>query len=341
MKIIVHTLKRKGLLLVAVTALIFFVPKMGLGQPWSYDFGTSTGSYAIASGVSTTFLASTPSNGGTYRVRCATTGNFGSGFVLANPGTTLGTATELQINSSHNASANKFGVYDWTSPSTVAYVKCKFRTTSSGNGNLNFSLGINTLANDNQGYTSHYSNSLTSFTITYLAGAISSVNRRISGGNQLISGSGLAKDSDQIIEIYANNGSGSTSYTRGSSYTLATRTWDLWVDGVKVVTNAATAGTLAADINLSGFGFFAESSTSNAAWIYIDDLDYSNSLPNTPTIPTVTTQSASNISTISATGNGNITATGGVNPTVRGFCWDFAINPDPTKVLLTKTIENR
>ncbi|MCX6158127.1 MAG: T9SS type A sorting domain-containing protein [Ignavibacteriae bacterium] len=268
-----------------VVALMMILSNVGWGQ-WTYDFGTGTGSYAIASGASTTLFTSTPSNGGTYRVRCASTGNFGSGFILANPGTTLGTGTELQINSSITGSTNKFGVYDWTSPSTVAYMKCKFRTTSTNNGTLNISLGVNTLVSDANGYTSQYNNSLTSLTMTYATGSISTVTRRISGANSTISGSGFSKDANQVIEIYANNGAGSVSYSRsGSNYTLATKTWDLWVDGVQVVINAATAGTLAAGTNLSGFGFFGESSTGNAAFMYIDDLEYSNSLPLlTPTI---------------------------------------------------------
>ena len=246
------------------------------GQPWTYDFGTGTGTHPTNT-ASTTFLASTPANGGTYRVR---TGTASGTMVLANPGTSLGAETELQINAATSTSSNKFGVYDWNTPSTVAYLKLKFRTTSTGNGNLNISLGINTLANDNQGYTSHYNNSLASLTIAYTSGAISSVVRRISGSNTAITGSGFSKDADQVIEIYGNNGSGSANYTRsGTTYTLATKTWDLWVDGTRTVTGAATAGSLTAGTNLSGFGFFAESSTSNAAWIYIDDLEYSNALP--------------------------------------------------------------
>ena len=79
-----------------------------IAQPWTYDFGVGTGSYATASGSSTTFLTSTPSGGGTYRVRAASAGNLGSGFVLANPGTTLGTGSELQINASVTGSTNKF-----------------------------------------------------------------------------------------------------------------------------------------------------------------------------------------------------------------------------------------
>lgn len=310
--------------------MLMVLANVGWGQ-WTYDFGTGTGSYATASGASTTFFSSTPLNGGTYRVRCASTGNFGSGFILANPGTTLGTGTELQINSSITGSTNKFGVYDWTSPSTVAYMKCKIRTTSSGNGALNISLGINTLVSDANGYTSQYSNSLTSLTIAYTSGAISSVVRKISGGTQTISGSGFLKDADQVVEIYANNGSGSVTYYRGgNSYTLVTKTWDLWVDGTRTVIGAATAGGLAAGTNLSGFGFFGESSTGNAAFMYIDDLEYSNALPTGNVAPTVTTQAPNPISTVSATGNGNINNTGGINPSSRGVCWDIYANPDPT-----------
>ena len=242
---------------------------------WTYDFGTGTGTHPTNT-ASTTFLTSTPTNGGTYRVR---TGAAGGTMILANPGTTLGTGTELQINAATSTSSNKFGVYDWTTPSTVSYVKYKYRTTSTGNGNLNLSLGINTVASDNQGYTSHYNNSIASLTITYASGAISSVVRRVSGSNTTITSSGITKDGDQIIEIYANNGSTSVNYTKGGSNTLATKTWDLWIDGTKIVSNAATAGSLAAGTSLSGFAFFAESSTTNAAFVYLDDIEYANALP--------------------------------------------------------------
>ncbi len=46
--------------------------------------------------------------------------------------------------------------------------------------------------------------------------------------------------------------------------------------------------------------------------------------------PTVTTQACTNVSDTSATGNGNITDTGGVNCTVRGFCYKAGTSGDPT-----------
>jgi hypothetical protein len=46
--------------------------------------------------------------------------------------------------------------------------------------------------------------------------------------------------------------------------------------------------------------------------------------------PTVTTQSATNVAQTSCTGNGNITDTGGVNCTRRGFCYKVGTSGDPT-----------
>ncbi len=201
---------------------------------------------------------------------------------------------------------------------------------------MNISLGTNTLATDNNGYISQYNNSLASITIIYASGSISSVVRRISGSNTTISSHGFSKDTDQSIEVYANNGASTVNYSHsGNSYSLATQTWDLWVDGTRVVTGAATAGTLASETNISGFGFFAESSTGNAAWIYIDDLEYSNSLPFI-TAPTVTSAAATSVSLTGATFNGNVTSDGGSSITERGFVYkttsDVAISDNKTAV---------
>lgn len=47
-------------------------------------------------------------------------------------------------------------------------------------------------------------------------------------------------------------------------------------------------------------------------------------------VPTVTTQACTNVLSTSATLNGNITNTGGVNPTLRGFCYMVGTSGDPT-----------
>jgi hypothetical protein len=298
------------------------------GQVWTYNFGTTTGS--ITTGTSTSFFPSTPSGGGTYRVRIGTAGG---GVALANPGTSLGTASEAQITAATSTSSNKFGVYDWTSPSTVGYLKANIRTTSTSSGNLNISFGVNTVANDNQGYTSHYNNSLASLRLVYASGALTTVSRRTSGTDNTLTTTGLAKDTDQLIEIYANNGSGSTTYIKGvTTYTLTAQSWDLWVGGSKIspANGWAKAGTGSAGVSLSGFCFFAESSTSNAAVFYVDDLEYSNALPSVAA-PTVTTTAASSITTTGATLAGDVTATGGSAITANGSVYALtATNANPT-----------
>jgi len=250
-------------------------------QPWTYNFGTGTGTHPTNSN-STSFFTGTPSGGGTYRVR---TGSGGGTIVLANPGTALGTDTELQLQSTTGTSTNKFAVYDWGSPSSVGYLKAKIRTTSTGAGNLNISYGINTIGSDNNGYTGHYNNSVASLRVVYSAGSLSVVSRRTSGADNNITSSGIVKDGNNDIEIYVNNASSSTSYTRSGSNSLNAQSWDLWIDGTKLSPSGgwARAGTLSSGVNMTGFGFFAESSAGNAAFFYIDDLEYSNALPTTPT----------------------------------------------------------
>lgn len=67
----------------------------------------------------------------------------------------------------------------------------------------------------------------------YTAGNISAINRRTSGAWTAITGSGLAKDTDQDFEIYANNSATSTTYFRsGTQYTLSAQQWDLWNENI-------------------------------------------------------------------------------------------------------------
>ncbi len=283
-----------SLIVVAIMALLS--PEM-FAQPWNYDFGTGTGSYTTASGVNTTFFTGTPVGGGTYRLRCASTGNVGTGFILANPGTALGTASEVQINASVGASTQKFTVFGWSSPSNTAYAKFNFRNTSSGNGALAFHLGNGATVpfQDGTGYTS-YNASLAVLLVNYSGGAITTVQRRTSGAFTTITGSGITKDANNLIEVYGNNNSTSTTYNRSGSNTLNAQSWDLWVDGTKISPSGgwAVAGTLAANTTLGGFGFFGESSATNAAFMYIDDLEYSNAVPPVAACTAPSTQ-ASNI----------------------------------------------
>ncbi len=85
------------------------------------------------------------------------------------------------------------------------------------------------------------------------------------------------------MEIYGNNSTAAVSYTRfGTTQNLEPQTYDLWVDGVFVLNTAK--GNLPADTDIDSFMFIGENSTNNDAIIYIDDIEYSNTLTLT-TLP--------------------------------------------------------
>ncbi|QLH29952.1 MAG: hypothetical protein HWD63_11585 [Candidatus Parvibacillus calidus] len=132
------------------------------------------------------------------------------------------------------------------------------RTTSSNTGQLNISVGLPTVGNDNNGYTSHYNNVLANFTIVYDAsGVITSLKRRSLGSDvNITSGIPFSEDANQTIEIYCNNRSTATTYKRGgNTYNLDPQKWDLWVDGTLVLDDAERGNSLGANANISAFAF--------------------------------------------------------------------------------------
>ncbi len=281
MKTNLHSLSKS---IFALSLLLFSV--LGFAQTWSYDFGTGTGTADNTNSGSgnTSFFPSTPSGGGTYNVRI---GASGGNLVLANPGTSLGTGSEAQLNASSSnvtTNANKFGAYSWTSPTNLFYFKAKIRTNSTGKGTITFSLGSSDVASTTTDHTANYTNTLASFSIEYdNLGAITAT-RKTNGGTASLNNV-FKKDTNQEMEVYANNSGSNLTYTRGGdTYTLSTRTWDLWVDGIKVPASngLARANNSFGTGNLTGFSFFATNSndpSNNLAYLYVDDLHYSTALP--------------------------------------------------------------
>src|SRR5690606_29071827 len=222
----------------------------------------------------------TPAGGGTYRIRI---GTGGGNLVLDNPGTSLGTGTEARLTAPTSASSNKLSVYGWDSPSNFAYVKLKLRTTSTGNGIFSFNLARSIAGSSNNNISGDLSQSLSVVRFIYSAGVLSVARR--DGSNYVdVTGSGLAKDTNNDVEIYGNNSGSATYYHRdGANYNLDAQSWDLWVDGVKVspASGWPRSGTTAIS-NLEAIVFYGESSAGNAAELIIDDLEYSNALPADP-----------------------------------------------------------
>ena len=327
-----YTTKSKltSLVLLAFFALMLF-PDLASAQPWTYDFGTGTGSHTSTT-ASTVFLpatAATPASGLT-RVRCGT--NPGS-FTLANPGLAgLGTGSEMQFTGNTNStSTSKMSIYDYTA-AKVGYVKFNIAFTGGTNGVFRFSLGDGATFSDSNGMNVAQTfaavqwtkTSATAISYAFLSGG-SFITTGLSNPTTTFTQSGTPV---YLVEVYANNETTSQNYTRSGSNTLAAGTWDLWVDGTKVGNNLAK-GNLTANVNFDSLAFNTQSSVTAPGSIYLDDIEYSNALP-TLTTPTVTTTAVASVTADSATFAGNVTATGGASISGNGTVYSVtATNAAP------------
>ena len=75
---------------------------------------------------------------------------------------------------------------------------------------------------------------------------------------------------------------------------MSNSTWDLWVNGV-CVGDGLSKGGLSANVNIDSYSFNHQNSVTTPGTIYIDDIEYSNSLP-APSIATVSTPTFSPVS---------------------------------------------
>jgi autotransporter-associated beta strand protein len=272
--------------------LVFCSGTESWGQPWTYDFGTSTGNYTSSS-ASETFLPN-PSSG-TDRVRVGT--NPGS-IILANPGISLGSGSELQITSNTGSSSTtKFSVYNYTA-SKFGYVKFKIAFSGGTNGVYNFTIGDGSTFSDNNAMsTSQIFSGLRWSLLTTNAVTFEVLNNTTWGSTGISNSTTLFSQSssnEYLIEIYYNNTTGTLDYSRtGTTYSITNAKWDIWVDGT-LIGNDLAKGGIASDVNIDSWAFNHQSSATTPGTIYIDDIEYSNALPSpiptidlsSPTIPT-------------------------------------------------------
>ena len=86
------------------------------------------------------------------------------------------------------------------------------------------------------------------------------------------------------IEIFANNSTSSQKYHyNGVEFSLNEANWSIWVNG-ELKLNNRTSGALDNGLNLDGFMFIAKNSPESGGTMYIDNIVYSNSLPDILTI---------------------------------------------------------
>ncbi|MCB9281758.1 MAG: hypothetical protein H6562_22905 [Lewinellaceae bacterium] len=253
-----------------------FIGVLMQAQPWSYDFGMGTGTHT--SGESTSFLPASPS--GTTRVRVGT-GN--GSFALVNPGLpSLGSESELQISASNNGSVNKFSNYGYSGGNTFSIeFKLRFGNSTGGNtaasGEWYFFQGSGISYSDNNGFTTAHVFSGLRF--VFSSGGVITVSYRNGSNWIVLSDVSISQGTNLEIEIYGNNSASSASYGEGSQ-SLAPNTFDLWINRV-LVGDDLNKATLPSNTTIDSWMFYGQSSTSNQANIFLDDIIYSNSLNKT------------------------------------------------------------
>jgi hypothetical protein len=125
---------KQKLFFIGLLALMLLAGK-GWGQPWTYNFGTSTGTYNTNNSASTTFLPSPEENGGTARVRRSN--NQGGSFIMESSQTgKIGSGSRFRIEAPTGGSVNKFSIYDYTTPGKSFYTKFAMLLGGSDGGNV-------------------------------------------------------------------------------------------------------------------------------------------------------------------------------------------------------------
>jgi hypothetical protein len=242
-------------------------------QPWVYNFGTATGNHTA--GVSTTFLPAPPTGGGNSRVRIGAGGSFN----LENPGiTSLGTATELRAVASSSGSVNKMSVSDYTAGTSFT-IRFKMRLDGGASGTWYLFMGDGTSYSNNAGFTG--TEVFTGLQWIFGAGGTITTNYRNAGAWAAVPGTPFVQATDYDVEIYGNNTAAAINYDHAGTNTVASYTYDLWINGTLIGDDLAKA-LLANLSNIDSWMLYGENSTGNVATIYLDDFIYTNTIALVP-----------------------------------------------------------
>ena len=268
-----------------IFGLLLLVSPLLIAQPWNYNFGTTIGTYNTNNSSSTTFLPQPPTGGGEDRVRVSN--GQGGSFNLENQIIIFGSNSYLRIVASSGSSVTKFSIYDY-SASTSFTLRFRIRfgasdgsATGATSGTWYLFVGDGNIYSNDQSFIS----SQVYTGIRWAFGTSGNVTTKYrSGGSWIstgISGNPFTQGVTYIVDIYGNNSVSTANYTYGTSQSIASNTFDLWVDGV-LIGNDLSKSALNDAVNIDSYMFYGVSSTSNVANIFLDDIVYTNTIAANP-----------------------------------------------------------
>jgi len=265
---------------IIITIIVLFSMQL-VAQPWQYDFGTGTGSFNTANSTDTEFLPNPSAGGGFDQVVVG----IGGGFVLDNPGTSLGEGSELQITSpsfNGDGAINKFSISDYDASQLFSVgFSAQFQGGINPNyGIFYFFIGDGAYFGDDNYYTPP--NIFTGLRFVYSDAEVY-VTLLQNGSTWGVPYATLDKNTTYNIELFGNNSATDETYTHnGGPYTLEANSTHLFINGSLIRIESKGIGLLTDESNIDSYMFLGGASTNNSAAIYLDDISYSNQLEDGP-----------------------------------------------------------
>jgi len=320
--------------LLALLCIFALLEAKAQDSSWIYDFGTAPLTPYTSNIYSTTYLPAPLTGGGNAGVR-ASSGTEGA-VELVSSNLSGGTGAELKMISGTTTTGAKFGLAPFTATS-VATFQCNINISSGTNGRflLYFGSGSNFTSGSGLSLPQTFaalrlSPTVTTVNLEWLSSA-TSPNYTTTGLSQ----TSLNKNQAYTLKFFMNNSNSESSYITGSGATttnhnLPAGTFDIWIDNVKVLTNADPGtGLLSQGSNISGMNLLNVGAGSSAPVLYIDDISYSNFLTVTPpTPPAIVTNTLVNVDYESGTKNSGIPNLNTTNATAEDA--EYLVSPGRT-----------
>ncbi|MCC5942003.1 MAG: T9SS type A sorting domain-containing protein [Balneolaceae bacterium] len=279
-------------LLIAFSILfVFFITNSHSQQVWTYDFGDATGSFTSGDITNPGLLPSTQADGGDTRLRIGG----GNEIIISQTGNDIGTFSRMILEASPTGGLNTFAIAK-TDATELLYFRASIKLSVAATGNENDfyilfntddAFDINTLQN---------ASNIGGLRFRIQDGAeLEDVNvqRRRNGGWQETFGFGdglIDLDEKVIVEAYLNNsGADHVYYRNGEELELNANTYAIYLNDQRI---AGKSGGGNSDLNrddlteqgIATIRFQGGGTDGDEAQIEIDDIVYSNALPDIRTI---------------------------------------------------------
>ena len=247
---------------------------------WNTIWGQATNGF-LDFGTPTNGTTATTANTGFGGVRV---GSGGGGFTIQNPGQSIGTGGEIRGIAPTTASINSVGITsaEYGTAASTFTISFELHLSGGSSGIWYFFAGNGTSFGSAQSSAFSGADVFTGLRWTFGASNAITTDNRSAGSWATVTGTPFAQNTAYYVTIVGNNTASTVNYGASSAYSVATGTYDLWINGTLVGNDLAKA-QLASATNINAFRFYGESSTSNVATIALDNVRWYNSCVIPPT----------------------------------------------------------